>query len=106
MTAYAWQKSSYCAQGESCVHVAATAQKSSYCAQGEACVHISTTHKTIHLTESADPTRAVLSATPDAFDALVRALKQSHSRATAEPLSAPSLARAGLGVGHAGLFSD
>ena len=81
-----WQKSSYCAQGEACVHVAATAQKSSYCqegdacvhvaapaqrssycAQGESCVHISAAPTTIHLTESADPAQAVLTATPTAF---------------------------------------
>ncbi|KUO10842.1 DUF397 domain-containing protein [Streptomyces sp. DSM 15324] len=76
MTSYTWQKSSYCAQGESCVHVAATAQKSSYCAQGEACVHISTAPHahTIHLTESADPAHTVLSATPTAFAALLRTL--------------------------------
>ncbi|MFJ4620086.1 DUF397 domain-containing protein [Streptomyces sp. NPDC088812] len=73
------QKSSYCAQGESCIHVATTAQKSSYCAQGEACVHISADHPsptTIHLTESADPARAVLSATPAAFAALLASLSR------------------------------
>ncbi|MER5226073.1 DUF397 domain-containing protein [Streptomyces flaveus] len=77
MTAYAWQKSSYCAQGESCVHVAATAQKSSYSQEGDACVHISATPQTIHLTESADPTHAILSATPTAFSALLHTLKAS-----------------------------
>ncbi|MFI1048261.1 DUF397 domain-containing protein [Streptomyces griseoruber] len=76
MTSYAWQKSSYCAQGESCVHVASTAQKSSYCQEGDACVHISTAPHphAIHLTESADPAQAVLSATPTAFAALLRTL--------------------------------
>ncbi|GAB2976613.1 hypothetical protein GCM10023080_046650 [Streptomyces pseudoechinosporeus] len=58
MTAYAWQKSSYCAQGESCVHISAAPQ-------------------TIHLTESADPTHAILSATPTAFSALLHTLKAS-----------------------------
>ncbi|GAA3827710.1 DUF397 domain-containing protein [Streptomyces phyllanthi] len=58
MTTYAWQKSSYCAQGESCVHISATS-------------------RTIHLTESADPTQAILSATPSAFGALLRTLKAS-----------------------------
>jgi hypothetical protein len=72
-----WQKSSYCAQGEACLHVAATAQKSSYCQEGEACVHISATPQTIHLTESADPTQAILSATPTAFGALLRTMKTS-----------------------------
>ncbi|MEV1078276.1 DUF397 domain-containing protein [Streptomyces sp. NPDC050211] len=78
MTAYAWQKSSYCAQGESCLHVAATAQKSSYCQEGDACVHISATPTTIHVTESADPTRAVLTTAPVAFAALLDALKTAH----------------------------
>ncbi len=96
MTAYAWQKSSYCAQGESCLHIASTWQKSSYCAQGEACVHvlaaaqksshcqegescvhISAAPQTIHLTESADPTQAILSAAPSAFTALLRTLRAS-----------------------------
>ncbi len=77
MSSYAWQRSSYCAQGESCVHVAASSQKSSYCQTGEACLHIAaTTPDTIHLTESADPTRTILSAAPTAFGALLRALKQ------------------------------
>ncbi|NGO45717.1 DUF397 domain-containing protein [Streptomyces sp. YC419] len=50
------------------------------CAQGEACVHISATPQTIHLTESADPTQAILSATPTAFGALLRTLKTSPKR--------------------------
>ena len=69
-----WQKSSYCAQGESCVHVAAGAQKSSYCQEGEACVHISGGPTLIHLTESADPAHAVLTTTPTAFAALLGVL--------------------------------
>ncbi|MEU1183514.1 DUF397 domain-containing protein [Streptomyces sp. NPDC005820] len=75
MTAYAWQKSSYCAQGESCVHVTAAAQKSSYCQEGEACVHISADPHphSIHLTESADPSQTVLTTTPAAFAALLLA---------------------------------
>ncbi|WP_371598349.1 DUF397 domain-containing protein [Streptomyces sp. NBC_00564] len=60
MPAYTWQKSSYCAQGESCVHVAATAE-------------------TVHLTESGDPTRAILSAAPETFATLLRALKKNHN---------------------------
>ncbi|MDH6629009.1 hypothetical protein M2271_006844 [Streptomyces sp. LBL] len=75
MTDYAWQKSSYCAQGESCVHVAAAAQKSSYCGQGESCVHISAASTTIHLIESADPAQTVLTTDPAAFGALLSALK-------------------------------
>ncbi|MGI5195852.1 DUF397 domain-containing protein [Streptomyces sp. CA-288835] len=77
MPPIAWQKSSYCAQGEACLHVASTWQKSSHCGQGESCVHISATPQTIHLTESADPTQAILSATPTAFSALLHTLKAS-----------------------------
>ncbi|MEU8891279.1 DUF397 domain-containing protein [Streptomyces sp. NPDC048442] len=57
MTEHAWQKSSYCAQGGSCVHVAAS-------------------QSTVKLTESADPTGLILHTTPTAFAALTRALKQ------------------------------
>ncbi|GGQ90009.1 hypothetical protein GCM10010145_69290 [Streptomyces ruber] len=53
-----WQKSSYCGEGESCVHIAANAPRS-----------------TVHLTESADPTNTTLTITPHAFRALLRTLK-------------------------------
>ncbi|MFJ4832372.1 DUF397 domain-containing protein [Streptomyces sp. NPDC088747] len=59
MPAYTWQKSSYCAQGESCVHVAATAE-------------------TVHLTESGDPAQSILSTDRDTFGALLRALRENH----------------------------
>ncbi|MFJ8107301.1 DUF397 domain-containing protein [Streptomyces sp. NPDC096132] len=51
-------------------------QKSSYCQEGDACVHISAgPHpQAIHLTESADPTHTVLTTTHTAFAALLRAL--------------------------------
>ncbi|MGW0706687.1 DUF397 domain-containing protein [Streptomyces sp. NPDC002643] len=75
MPTYAWQKSSHCGQGESCVHVLATPQKSSPCQEGDACVHISATPETIHITESADPTQAILDAAPSAFSALLHALR-------------------------------
>ncbi|MWA12091.1 DUF397 domain-containing protein [Streptomyces sp. BA2] len=55
-----WQKSSYCAQGNSCVHVAAPRPGT-----------------TIHITESADPTGAILTAQPAAFAALLRTLSPS-----------------------------
>jgi hypothetical protein len=58
MAQLAWQKSSHCAQGNSCLHVAA-----------------SPTTETIHLTESSDPTGAILTATPAAFAALLTTLK-------------------------------
>jgi hypothetical protein len=57
-----WQKSSYCSEGASCVHVATTAAE------------------TIHLTESSDPARAILTATPAAFDALLTVLKKESPR--------------------------
>ncbi|MET8688302.1 DUF397 domain-containing protein [Streptomyces sp. NPDC004732] len=52
-----WQKSSYCQEGNSCIHVAATATG------------------TVHLTESSDPTAAILSTAPTAFAALLRTAK-------------------------------
>ncbi|MFE6483995.1 DUF397 domain-containing protein [Streptomyces sp. NPDC057757] len=57
-----WQKSSFCAQGNSCVHVAAG------------------TAGTIHLTESSDPTAAILTAAPATFRTLLRTLKQDSPR--------------------------
>ncbi|WP_156727519.1 DUF397 domain-containing protein [Streptomyces apocyni] len=54
-------------------------QKSSYCQEGDACVHIATPHAgTIQVTESADPTRSILSTTPHAFTALLRTLKETR----------------------------
>ncbi|MGW3728166.1 DUF397 domain-containing protein [Streptomyces sp. F001] len=50
-------------------------QKSTYCSEGEACVYITATPETILLTESSDPTDAILTATSAAFDALIAALK-------------------------------
>jgi hypothetical protein len=59
-------------------------QKSSYCAQGEACVHISApSPATVHLTESADPTQTVLTTAPTAFAALLDALKRDPFTASA-----------------------
>jgi hypothetical protein len=52
-----WQKSSYCGEGESCLHVAATATR-------------------IHVTESADPSESILTAAPGAFAALLAVVKQ------------------------------
>ncbi|MET9655488.1 DUF397 domain-containing protein [Streptomyces sp. NPDC006510] len=60
MSSHMWQKSSYCGEGESCIHVAAPASG------------------TVDLTESADPTGAVLRTTPAAWAALVRILKEGH----------------------------
>ncbi|PSM43961.1 DUF397 domain-containing protein [Streptomyces dioscori] len=77
MLDHSWQKSSYCGQGESCLHVAETWQKSSLCQEGDACLHVaaSAPAKTIHLTESGDPRGAILGASPGAFSALLSAVK-------------------------------
>jgi hypothetical protein len=53
-------------------------QKSSYCAQGEACVHVASHGRTVHLTESADPTGAIVNAQPAAFAALIRTVKETR----------------------------
>ncbi|MEU9209307.1 DUF397 domain-containing protein [Streptomyces sp. NPDC048415] len=50
-------------------------QKSSYCQEGDACVHVAATAETVRLTESGDPDGVILSADPDAFAALLRAVK-------------------------------
>jgi hypothetical protein len=50
-------------------------QKSSYCGEGESCVHVDTSGETIRLTESSDPTGAILTATPASFAALLTSLK-------------------------------
>ncbi|AVH57931.1 MULTISPECIES: DUF397 domain-containing protein [Streptomyces] len=62
MPTLTWQKSSYCPEGNSCVHIAAS------------------TARTIHLTESSDPTGAVLTATPAAFRTLLHTLQKEHHR--------------------------
>jgi hypothetical protein len=53
-------------------------QKSSYCQEGDACVHISVTRDSVHLTDGADPIETILATTPAAFGALLDALK-THS---------------------------
>jgi hypothetical protein len=56
-------------------------QKSSYCGEGESCLHVAATHETIHLTESSDPSHAIVTAHPAAFAALLttlKTLKQEH----------------------------
>ncbi|MER5555644.1 DUF397 domain-containing protein [Streptomyces sp. NPDC002793] len=61
MSSHQWQKSSYCAQGNSCVHVAAH--------QGM-----------VVLTESSDPSGATLRTSPDAWAALIRTVKETRTR--------------------------
>ncbi|MGW0780468.1 DUF397 domain-containing protein [Streptomyces sp. NPDC002913] len=55
-------------------------QKSSYCAQGNSCVHIATDRGSVALTESSDPTGAILRTSPSAWAALIRAVKETHDR--------------------------
>ncbi|MFF8845630.1 DUF397 domain-containing protein [Streptomyces sp. NPDC015127] len=50
-------------------------QKSSYCGEGESCVHVSGTDTAVSLTESSDPDEAILNTTRRAFAALTHALK-------------------------------
>ncbi|MET9656855.1 DUF397 domain-containing protein [Streptomyces sp. NPDC006510] len=55
--------------------------KSSYCGEGDACIHISASPaRTVRLTESGDPTGAILHATPAAWATLVRTIKESRTR--------------------------
>ncbi|MFD4501978.1 DUF397 domain-containing protein [Streptomyces sp. NPDC058457] len=51
-------------------------QKSSYCSEGASCIHIAATPTAIHLTESADPTGAILTTTRAAFGTLLTTLKR------------------------------
>ncbi|MFD9772916.1 DUF397 domain-containing protein [[Kitasatospora] papulosa] len=55
-------------------------QKSSYCAQGEACVHVAADHVSVALTESGDPSGAILRTSPAAWAALIRTVKESQDR--------------------------
>ncbi|WP_327315872.1 DUF397 domain-containing protein [Streptomyces sp. NBC_01235] len=57
MSPHAWQKSSYCQEGDACVHISADPDP-----------------KAIRLIESADPAQTVLTTTPTAFAALLDAL--------------------------------
>lgn len=60
---------------------ATTWQKSSYCAQGEACVHISVTAETVLLADSATPApSSILSTGHVAFTALVRMIGSMNQR--------------------------
>ncbi|MGW2558520.1 DUF397 domain-containing protein [Streptomyces sp. NPDC001514] len=52
-----WQRSSFCGEGESCIHVARAADR------------------TVTLTESSDPARGIATLTPAAFADLLRTIK-------------------------------
>lgn len=55
-------------------------QKSSYCSEGASCVHVAAAAKAIQLTESSDPTEAILETTPTTFSTLLHTLK--HKKET------------------------
>ncbi|MFB8119198.1 DUF397 domain-containing protein [Streptomyces sp. NPDC055962] len=55
-------------------------QKSSYCAQGEACIHVAADRRAIVLTESGDPRGAILRTSPAALAALIRTVKETRGR--------------------------
>ncbi|MES5821827.1 DUF397 domain-containing protein [Streptomyces sp. RG80] len=51
--------------------------KSSYCQEGDACVHISSTPTAVHLTDRDTAPQTVLTVSPAAFAALLGMLKSS-----------------------------
>ncbi|MBT2525277.1 DUF397 domain-containing protein [Streptomyces sp. ISL-99] len=55
-------------------------QKSSFCGQGESCLHVAANGRTVLLTESADPAHAVLSTTPTTWQALIQSLTPGGAR--------------------------
>jgi hypothetical protein len=59
MNPHGWQKSSYCQEGDACLHISAAAPDA------------------IHLTESADPAETILTAAPLAFSSLLDMLRSS-----------------------------
>ncbi|WP_328561304.1 DUF397 domain-containing protein [Streptomyces coelicoflavus] len=65
-------------------------QKSTYCGEGESCVHVAATPGAVHLTESSDPTRSILTVTPTTFGALLTALKSDSRPPVMEVTVAPS----------------
>lgn len=62
-----------------------TWQRSSYCSEGNSCIHVAATPSAIHITETSDPTGAILTTTPGAFAAFLTALK-SHTHPTPAPI--------------------
>ncbi|MCI3272354.1 DUF397 domain-containing protein [Streptomyces cylindrosporus] len=60
-------------------------QKSSYCQEGEACVHISVAPGAVHLTDRPGPPQPVLTTTPAAFTALLHVLKAGTPLASSPP---------------------
>jgi hypothetical protein len=74
----AWRKSSYSAQGSSCIYVAkvpASWQKSSYSQQGANCLYVAVpAPHTIALRESDEPD-VILTTAPTTLGAFIRAAK-------------------------------
>ncbi|MFE9454775.1 DUF397 domain-containing protein [Streptomyces sp. NPDC006739] len=60
-------------------------QKSSYCGEGESCVHVAATPQAIHITETSDPTHSILTTTPVVFAALLATLKNEPHPGTGHP---------------------
>ncbi|PWI09324.1 DUF397 domain-containing protein [Streptomyces sp. NWU339] len=60
-------------------------QKSSYCGEGDSCVHVATTAQAIHITESADPSGAILTTTPGNFLSLLQVLKGEREMTVDRP---------------------
>lgn len=60
-------------------------QKSSYCGEGDSCAHVATAAQAIHMTESADPSGAILTITPDDFLSLLQALKGEREMTADRP---------------------
>ncbi|WP_324618151.1 DUF397 domain-containing protein [Streptomyces sp. RTd22] len=78
MAACDWQKSSYSAQGSSCIYVRRTPsgwQKSSYSQEGSACLYVAApAPHTIALRESDEPD-VILTTTPATLGTFIRAAK-------------------------------
>ncbi|MEU9763708.1 DUF397 domain-containing protein [Streptomyces sp. NPDC047987] len=55
-------------------------QRSSYCGQGESCLYVAANNSTVSLTESSDPTGAILRTTPAAWAAFVQNLKENRTQ--------------------------
>ncbi|BCL29087.1 DUF397 domain-containing protein [Streptomyces aurantiacus] len=53
----------------------ATWQKSSYCGEGESCIHVTSESGALRLTESGDPAESILGTTSPTFGALISVLK-------------------------------
>ncbi|WP_069171454.1 DUF397 domain-containing protein [Streptomyces griseus] len=54
-------------------------QKSSYCGEGESCVHVTGDRAEVALTESSDPSGAVLRTSPTVWNALIRSIKDADN---------------------------